>query len=169
LQDYYSSHNRLDSIRPPNHSSAEDLCREIILSYRLIFGLDQPSRKLFRKECANEMRLSSDFDPLLSVLCGQKWDSPSSISIFEEIDADPPASFYLTSDFPLFGHKLFKLHNFVQRQYPSSIRTLWYVTHPLISGETNLSQDGQEKYDPVVHVLGSFDTYVTVSSSTTAC
>jgi len=80
------------------------------------------------------MRLSSDFDPLLSVLCGQKWDLPSSKPVFEEIGADPPASFYLTSDFPLYGHKLFELHHYVERRYPSyfrtlgySFRTLWYV------------------------------------------
>jgi hypothetical protein len=125
MQDFYSSNDNSGSIRPPNTPSAEDLCREILLSYRLIFGLDSQSRRLFHKECANEMRLSSDFDPLLTVLCGEKWDSLSSKPIFEEIGADPPASFYLTSDFPLFGQKLFELHDFVQRQNPSSFRALW--------------------------------------------
>jgi hypothetical protein len=60
------------------------------------------------------LHLSSDFEPLSSVLCGEWWNSLSSKRIFEEIDADHPASFYLTSDFPVFGHKLFELRDFVQ-------------------------------------------------------
>lgn len=70
------------------------------------------------------MHRLSDFDPLLTVLCEQRRDSLSSNPIFEAIGADPPASFYLTSDFSLFDHKLFELHEFVQWQHPNSIRTL---------------------------------------------
>ncbi len=132
---YYSAYEYSANTRPPNNASVEDLCREILLTYRLIFGLDSQSCRQFNRECANEMRLSSDFDPLLGVLCGQKWDSPEPKSIFEEIWADPPASFYLTSDFPHLGHRLYKLHDFVQGQYPSSLRTLWYAPDVPVAGQ----------------------------------
>lgn len=132
LQDFYTEYSSHDRIVMRTGPSAEDLCREVLLSYRLIFGLDSPSRKLFNRECAKELRLSSDFDPLSTVLCGESWNSLASKDIFEEIDADPPAPFYLTSDFPFFGHRLFELHDFVQRQHPNSWRTLLYVTRRLI-------------------------------------
>jgi hypothetical protein len=136
MKDFYSANNTSGAMGHPNDPSAEDLCREILLSYRLIFGLDKQSQRLFNKECANEMCLSSDWDPLLTVLCGEKWDSLSSKPIFDEICADPPASFYLTSDFPLFGKRLFELHDFVQRQHPSSsFRTLWYADDAITSGQ----------------------------------
>jgi hypothetical protein len=70
MQDFYSSNYNLCIIRPPNSPSAEDFCREILLSYRLIFGLDSQPGRLYNKEYASELRLSSDFDLLLTVLCG---------------------------------------------------------------------------------------------------
>jgi hypothetical protein len=116
------------SLRRDSPFTAEAVFREILLSYRLIFSSDESSWRRFNKyyshlEPRNHSMLSTD-DPLLKVLCGQTWRSSHPKEIYQEIEAGEPCSFYATSDFPVFGHRLYQIHDFMS-QGPRSITALW--------------------------------------------
>ncbi|RDW75663.1 hypothetical protein BP5796_06484 [Coleophoma crateriformis] len=115
-----------DSDRDTVNIRSRDFFREIIFSYRLIFGQNADSWKLFQKEHAtrkNKGSCSYD-DPLLPKLCGGEW---SREDIYEVLDAPPARSIYSASaDFPYFGKRLIAIQDCVLIQNPSDWETLWY-------------------------------------------
>jgi hypothetical protein len=95
---------------------------EILLSYRLIFGQDKRSRKLFRdKEISN---LSTDRlrDPVLHILCGEKnaYAVTDLIGRFREREVFIPED-----DFPQFGERLLKLQEYMVNQRPMGWNAVW--------------------------------------------
>lgn len=93
--------------------------KEILLTYRLIFGQDKKSRKTFEK---SKPVLTSDH--LLENLCYNNWaDEPA----YKLIQALPPKSHYSPQkDFPYFAARLLRLQKFMIEQDPSDLWTLWY-------------------------------------------
>ena len=94
-----------------------DLLREILLSYRLIFGQNKRSRAQFRKlrpfSCVPDGQ-----DQLLSQLCGRKrFDCPMPLTERDEYD--------LIRDFPHLRSRIVRLSGYASSKRPRSIRQLW--------------------------------------------
>lgn len=110
--------------------------QEILLSYRILFGHDKESRKMFRKiqkhAEKNKVNLS---DPLLEVLCLERSSSskigslPGSMwpkscrSLENKLQKEDEYS--ISSDLPLLGPRLLELQEFNLRQRPRSFRGFW--------------------------------------------
>ncbi|KAF2228144.1 hypothetical protein BDZ85DRAFT_12283 [Elsinoe ampelina] len=117
--------------------------REILMSYRLLFGQSRRSRVLVKQELEALQKIRPDtFDPLLTTVCTRHLDhtlrglpdyiwprtcvdrKKGSLREFQE---------YNTSyDFPMFGQRLAKLQEFCLRQQPNKLRDFWRDRrHPL--------------------------------------
>ncbi|KAL3422643.1 hypothetical protein PVAG01_06799 [Phlyctema vagabunda] len=109
--------------------TADNLLREVLLSYRLIFGVSSSSWREFRRVNSQgemcQIEGNPPPDPLLGILCGQKWTSSVPKAIYHQLNANPLSSTY-ASEFPLLGKRLYDLHEFVQRQQPNTLRDLWF-------------------------------------------
>ena len=122
----HTDYSQGNSLRQQSQFTAENLFREILLSYRMLFGSDAASRRRFKHIYAKEVPEAARGDPLLEQLCGQRCTSNFSQVIYDEVDADPPSeTTYLTSDYPIFGQRLYRLHKHVEEQSPTSLRLLW--------------------------------------------
>lgn len=127
----------LYDIKQDAQSSVEDvrqLHREILMSYRLLFGQRRASRKLAKAELYVLKRQDANYDQLLNALCTQSCDSiiralplafwPVTCRSFEGYLQEESA-YSSQDDFPLFGQRLAKLQEFTLRQQPSRLRDLW--------------------------------------------
>ncbi|KAF2469966.1 uncharacterized protein BDR25DRAFT_201402, partial [Lindgomyces ingoldianus] len=106
--------------------SSGTFLREIMSTYRLFFGQDKPSRRVFRKDFD---RMSADdqcklrSDPLLLHLCQEDW---SKQMVYEELDIPNVRSVYSASiDFPFFMARLVNLQEYVITQQPTGWTSLW--------------------------------------------
>jgi len=108
--------------------------REVLLSYRLIFGQHKDSWKTFKSKIpalperwACSDKHSDDADPLLSILCSESYDSPEAQKIYEYIDASEELSpyYYPDSDFPFLGRRILDLQAFVGGRNPHNWKGLW--------------------------------------------
>lgn len=105
-----------------------DFYREILLSYRLIFGQDKNSHNDFNAWIEKGKPLPEEYhDSLLPILCGQSWDSADALPIYEFIDADDPSTHYSpTEDFPFLGKRLLEVQKHVLNQKPTDFQAIWY-------------------------------------------
>jgi hypothetical protein len=101
--------------------------REILLSYDLIFS-DDRSRKLFRKMHRLDLEESEDvvFDFRLDEICQS---SSSGRFLFKE-------TYNKHDDFPLLSARLTIVHDYIERQRPSRVKTLWQDRRNLLSWYT---------------------------------
>lgn len=106
---------------------AGTFAREVLMSYRLIFGQNKRSWKAYRTlkvhlHATTGMELD-DHDPLLDRLCGQPWQKERRFyADVESLDAC-----FLPSDgLPFLGPRLLRLQQFSQSQTPTSWTVLWY-------------------------------------------
>ena len=115
-------------ISPSNSSksASSDFFREIIISYRLIFGQDKNSWKLYRESNGahlNKRQHKACRDPLRPVLCGTEW---SKVPMYEELGVPDMSTVYSAkSDFPFFAERLIKLQKHVAMQCANDWRALW--------------------------------------------
>jgi hypothetical protein len=134
LQDYYPLQHQerksLSSFLLPGYK------REVLLSYRLLFGQHRRSRKAFmtnlRKTAAGKDEL---LDPLLVNLCGRGASSVGPLSGSRNIwsknrqDANgnlqEADTYSIEVDFPMLGPRLANLQQWCLNQSPSRIRDLW--------------------------------------------
>ncbi|KAK0100807.1 hypothetical protein ONS95_007254 [Cadophora gregata] len=135
---------------------ASEYFEEILLSYRLIFGLDEKSWRSFSRimTAMEEQEVPGDlpfvWDPLLQVLCGKSATSEEAQRIYDDIEASEPAKTYPYTEFPFFSKRLIALQDFVKQHQPQNVRSLlndkrdvaaWYtlwsnqVCHLLLSLE----------------------------------
>jgi hypothetical protein len=109
--------------------------REVILSYRLLFGQTQRSRKLFASQ---ESKVASGeenkfSDPLLERLCHQRASELRTLpnELWPHSCRDPNGNlleqdvYSIETDFPVFGQRLLTLQAFSLRQSPSRIKDMW--------------------------------------------
>jgi hypothetical protein len=117
---------RMTRASPTNpRNVAFEFYKEVLLSYRLIFGQDKRSRKAWRRHCYKElMAFSADIaDPLLEALCGK--DCRNELT-YEKIEAPEIAQQYSArNDFPFFGERLVEIQQFVLKKSPGDWTTLW--------------------------------------------
>ena len=101
--------------------------REIIQSYRILFGQDRHSWRAFiKKHESNSPPFRADLggDPLLFSLCGSEW---LKLLIYQDVDAFGAKNVYSArADFPFFGDRLSKLQDFAVTQSPNNWRTVWW-------------------------------------------
>ncbi|KAL1838785.1 hypothetical protein VTJ49DRAFT_2213 [Mycothermus thermophilus] len=120
--------------------------REILLTFRIIFGQDKASmitrlgeRRLkpgymswwywwWRRRGTEDLfwnppwDVPEEKDPLLSKLCGEDWRN---VKVYEEIDAGPAkAAYAVDEEFPHFADRLMALQEFVKTQNPGDFWTL---------------------------------------------
>src|SRR5450432_1397448 len=109
--------------------------REVLLSYRLLFGENRRSRRAFRswlsrwqqewKGTRDDPKLPPD--PVLLILGSQGWESVEAGRIYDEIDAEDPTGQYSPiSDFVFFGRRLLELQAYVRGHGSQSFKALWY-------------------------------------------
>ncbi|KAG4441575.1 hypothetical protein IFR05_002960 [Cadophora sp. M221] len=109
---------------------ASEYFEEILLSYRLIFGLDEKSWRSFSRimTTMEEQEVSGDlpfvWDPLLHTLCGKSSSSEEAQRIYDDIEASESAKTYPYAEFPFFGKRLIALQEFVKQHQPQNVRSL---------------------------------------------
>ncbi|KAK3345812.1 hypothetical protein B0T25DRAFT_550422 [Lasiosphaeria hispida] len=118
--------------------SSLDFFREVLSTYRLIFGQHADARKLITKICARGRFLGfkSPFysphpsalvkknpDPLLEELC---FTDSRNVALFSDLDMLDLKNIYtLDADFPYFAERLSILNTFVHNQLPNGWKVLW--------------------------------------------
>ena len=102
------------------------LLREIIASYRLLFGQDKPSRRVFMKDFRSmsvDDKRRIQYDPLLLKLCQEDW---SKQLVFEDLDISNVRTAYSAIiDFPFFMVRLTNLREYVLTQQPTGWTSVW--------------------------------------------
>jgi len=110
----------------------QDYFREVLLSYRLLFGQDKKSWKAFVEKSAlwtPGWDCSSpglgDADPLLQTLCGASASSPAAAALYAEIEAEELSPYYYPDSFPFLGRRILDLQTFIKGRHPHNWRALW--------------------------------------------
>jgi hypothetical protein len=107
----------------------------MLLTYRLIFGQDTRSYRLFAKEMASQAKSRktspcdpqfAEPDPMLTKLCGLSCDALGVADIYQEIRAQDVQSYYMPNSYPFFAERLLNLQRHVKEQHPHDWKTLWY-------------------------------------------
>jgi hypothetical protein len=121
-----------EDVRAPDVLT-EQFFKEIMLTYRLIFGQDDRSYKAFSKtipvweeQCGRtSWETTWACDPMLLILCGKSATSEEARKIYDEIDANEPANCYnANTEFPFFGNRLLELQQFIKQHQPQNVRAL---------------------------------------------
>lgn len=107
--------------------------REVLLSYRVLFGQHARARKIWTTSERRKAGADDLLDPLLGTLCSQRTSGlrhlPTSIWSTALQDAEKHLldhDVYSTqTDFPLLGGRLLNLQDFSLHRSPSKIRDLW--------------------------------------------
>lgn len=94
------------------------LLKETLISYRLLFGQNKQSRKLFRKIESTAGLRGNDQDQMLSLLCGHQ----SFKLMNRSLDKD---SYDLKQDLPVLRSRISRLHKILSARKPRSWRELW--------------------------------------------
>ncbi|KAJ6780995.1 hypothetical protein PWT90_09036 [Aphanocladium album] len=125
----------IDSAGSPSCPIFALLLREVMLSYRVLFGQRRDSRKQFQKVQKRRVTDTGDeYDPLLDIVCGEPLGRhvdalPGDIwpeAVVDESGRLLEQDVYSTSlEFPLLGARLLKIQEFDVRQQPSRVRDLW--------------------------------------------
>jgi hypothetical protein len=95
-----------------------DLLQEILLSYRLLFGQNKASRRLFRSSSPFEDLPEGCKDRALSELCGKK-QSNFATWLRE------PNSYILSKDFPFLRNRLAVISHYFSNKRPRTWKELW--------------------------------------------
>ena len=101
---------------------------EVILSYRLIFGLKRRSRSLLDRELQShkdEWRREGQYDPLLEILCTRTEDSGEVKELYRNLEAKKFEDYISVDEFPFLARRLFDLQRFCSSQNPHSWTRLW--------------------------------------------
>jgi hypothetical protein len=95
---------------------------EVLLSYRLVFGENKRSRKLFRAEEGPRASRGQFYDPVLYILCGRK-DISEIASLIPGFGDH--GTFDTRTDFPELGERLRVLQEYIINQKPTTLRDIW--------------------------------------------
>lgn len=110
--------------------------QEVLLSYRILFGRDKASRKLFHKITKRRAQnQNTPLDPLLETLCSRKTSDakitglpaklwPKSCRDFDD-NLRKQDEYSIASDLSLLGPRLLALQTFNLRQKPRNFWALW--------------------------------------------
>ena len=119
---------------------AANFFREVLVTYRLLFGQDKRSWKLakalrsqggLRRVMNRIAGLKSDSlswdgvsDPLLKTLCTCDGDE---VGLYDDLEVPGSRSIYSAQqDFPFFGQRLIAIQEYTRLVQPYDLRTLWF-------------------------------------------
>jgi hypothetical protein len=113
---------------------ASEFFKEVLLSYRLIFGQTKNSFRAFNSLSKSwQAVLQDQRDPLLAILCGQSCESNDAGQIYDEIDAVDPFDYYCpVADFPFLGKHLSELQRYVKGHKTTTLIGLWHDSSNLV-------------------------------------
>ncbi|KAI0531915.1 hypothetical protein GGR58DRAFT_518135 [Xylaria digitata] len=118
----HEAHNMKEGRKTALYTNEEDvtgLLREILLSYRLIFGRNKRSRTVFRKLRPFTSISNQGHDQSLAEFCGKKrFNCPITLVEQEEYD--------LGIDFPHLRSRIALLGGYASGKQPQSLRRLWH-------------------------------------------
>lgn len=114
-------HNNRRNIKAANKC----LHREVLLSYRLLFGQDNQSRALFNNREIKEAAAEGTLDPLLVQLCGQKRQLGDILEDEAVVEHD---CYVNVIDFPFFGRELVQLQKYAYSRKPGRYLDVWRDT-----------------------------------------
>lgn len=119
---------RHNNMPTSEHDGAQEFYKEVLLSYRLIFGQAPGSAEDFKHQAHMwAPNLTENSDPLLAILCGENWESEKAYPIYNEIEAEDTAERYSPSeDFPYLGKRLLKIQEYVNDHQPNTLRQMWH-------------------------------------------
>jgi hypothetical protein len=112
---------------------SDQFFKELLLTYRVLFGQDETSYKAFHRSLPNYDRdwdcsgkdPDQISDPLLPILCGKSCRTPEACDLYNDVDAGPVRDCYDSSaDFPIMGQKLLQLQAFVRGYNPKTLKAL---------------------------------------------
>ncbi|OHE97690.1 hypothetical protein CORC01_07105 [Colletotrichum orchidophilum] len=107
-----------------NQQPFDDLCREILVSFGIIFAQESASRRTVRSHAKKEWLEARHKDDILWDLCSKRWQENL---LFEYLRAPPTRSNYSArADFPLLGEKLVRLQDYMTVQSPNDFKTLMF-------------------------------------------
>lgn len=114
----------------PDALDLPQLCREILLSYRVIFGQNWKASKGFRAAYSKHLKAANvgsgstelPPDPLLRQLCESHWKN---VKAYKEVELTREKTQYSASkDFPFLRERFVTLQQFVVDQDPNDLKTL---------------------------------------------
>ncbi|KAH8160122.1 hypothetical protein CIB48_g8123 [Xylaria polymorpha] len=108
----------------------DDYCREILLSFGLIFGQDKRSRREALSNANKAWRETFQSDKLLRQLCSEPWCE----NILYDYLHSPPvrANYSLRHDFRFLGRNLAAVQEYMNLQSPNDFMTVLFdVRDPL--------------------------------------
>lgn len=133
--------NTTHSPDSPLPMSAAQFYKEILATYRVIFGQDKRSINAYRKRVSSWgtwTRRSTQClargkppfgdniieDTLVHDLCGKNWRKQA---VYYHVDMDlAKVTYQASGEFPFFSQRLLELQDFVLTQEPDSWATLWH-------------------------------------------
>ncbi len=101
----------------------DDYCREIIISFGVIFAQEQRPRQQVSKQATGaDWGAALGKDAILKILCTKRWqDHP----LFDYLQSPPVRSNYSAqADFPFLGQLLLRLQAYMEAQSPKDFLTL---------------------------------------------
>lgn len=103
---------------------SETLFRELLLTYRVLFGQDERSFRALQRYCSGQdEHLAAD--PMLQVLCEKSCATQEALELYRDIDAGAVRDTYdSNADFPILGQKLLALQQFVKEYHPKTLTAL---------------------------------------------
>jgi hypothetical protein len=108
-----------DTTDPP----FDNFCREILISFGIIFGQDSRSREAAAKFVREHWPQQIADESVFRSLCGARgWKDHA---LFEFLNSPPIRSNYSADvDFPFFGRKLARVQEYMDAQSPNDFRAL---------------------------------------------
>jgi len=119
--------NPFFSVEEEEVEDARYFYKEVLLTYRLLFGQDKDSYQHFNAIAQKQSIPTKYQDLLLSTLCSEGWESANARKVYDLIDAEDPSRHYDPStDFPFFGKRLLDIQRYVRGYDPDTIWAFWY-------------------------------------------
>ncbi|PVH79052.1 hypothetical protein DL98DRAFT_589829 [Cadophora sp. DSE1049] len=110
-----------------SNDDAEEYFREILRSYRLIFGQNSGSYQAFNKMRSKwNLDERNNADPVLDTICGQSCESENSRQIWDEIEEEDACNHYSSADFMFLGDRLLNIQRYIKSHKAHSFMSLWF-------------------------------------------
>jgi hypothetical protein len=103
------------------HRPFDDYCREILITFGIIFAQERRSRRQVAKQAA-DWAAALGHDAIMRGLCTRRWQDHL---LFHYLESPPVRSNYSAHvDFPFLGPRLLQLQAYMEAQSPNDFMTL---------------------------------------------
>ncbi|KAG9237387.1 hypothetical protein BJ875DRAFT_540557 [Amylocarpus encephaloides] len=115
--------HRLGCLAQTPEEVTKDFFREVLISYRILFGSSKRSRKLFREKEKKRAGHDGLLDPILVLLAGQKNPTGINDTLSQILEQDV---YHLWINLPHLGTKLMEVQDYVKEQRPRNLHAMWH-------------------------------------------